>query len=256
MRIGISVAQSSRLARPAAVSAAARAAEQLGYSSIWVCDSLLDPMGVLAATAAVTSRLRLGASILVTPRSDPALLARSLATVDILSEGRLSIVLAAAPGTREDCVEEVLDAIDARGEPRPRPAVLLDGRTPTALDRVVRRADGWAPAGLSVDALGPLWLTVRDLAAGRGRSPESVELLVRAGIVLTDQPVDGRRASYQGDADQVADDVDATRRIGAHEVVLDLRGDLTLDELLDGYARIAEASELREAQPGIPVYGG
>ena len=51
MRIGISVGQSGRLARPPAVAAAVRAAEQLGYSSVWVSDSLLDPAGALSAAA-------------------------------------------------------------------------------------------------------------------------------------------------------------------------------------------------------------
>jgi alkanesulfonate monooxygenase SsuD/methylene tetrahydromethanopterin reductase-like flavin-dependent oxidoreductase (luciferase family) len=242
MRIGISVAQSSRLAGPAAVSAAARAAEQLGYSSIWVCDTLLDPTGVLCATAAVTTRLRLGASILLTPGCDPALLARSLATVDLLSEGRLTVALGTAPGAREDCVDEVLDALDARTS---TPVVLLDGRP----DRIVRRTDGWSPLGLPLEDLRSTWAALRDLAAAQGRDPDSLQLVVRAGIVLGDRPAGGHRTSYQGDADQVAEDVDATRRIGAHEIVLDLHGDLTLDDALDGYARIAEATELRAARP-------
>lgn len=250
MRIGISVAQSSRLARPAAVSAAARAAEQLGYSSLWVCDSLLEPTGVLAATATVTTRLRLGARIVLTPGCDPALLARSLATVDLLSEGRLTVALGTAPGTRDDCLDEVLDALDARVPTRPPPYVLLEGRTGPALDRVARRADGWSPDGVPLDDLGPMWATLRGLADGHGRRPDGLQLVVRAGIDLTDHPLPGDRAGYQGDADQVADDVDATRRLGADEVVLHLHGDLTLDEALDGYARIAEATELRVAGRG------
>ena len=244
MRIGISLAQCGRLARPAAVSAAARAAEQLGYSSVWVCDSVLEPAGVLAAVAAITSRVRLGACLSVTSASDPASLARSLATVDVLSEGRLTVVL-----TGEDSrLDDVLDALDAGWRGSPTPAVLLDGFTPASLDRVARRADGWGPTDLPVDAVGPLWTTVRDLAAGHGRDPEDLELIVQAGIVLRERAVDGARASWHGDADQVADDVEITRRIGADEVVLRLTGDLGLDQALDGYARIAEAAELRALQ--------
>ncbi|MGH9264744.1 MAG: LLM class flavin-dependent oxidoreductase [Acidimicrobiales bacterium] len=253
MRIGISVAQCDRLARPAAVSAAARAAEQLGYSSVWVCDSLLDPAGVLAATAAMTDRVRLGASLHLTAGADPASIARSLATVDLMSDGRLSVALAMAPGAPEHCLDEVLDALDAldaRGDGGGRPTVLLDGREPAALDRVARRADGWAPAGLPVARLAPLWAGLRDLAAGQGRDPDRLQLVVPVGIVLTEEAVDGPRASYQGDLDQVAEDVDLIRRVGAHEVVLSLDGDPTLDQALDGYARIAEAAELRGARIG------
>jgi hypothetical protein len=46
----------------------------------------------------------------------------------------------------------------------------------------------------------------------------------------------------------VAGDVHATHGIGANEVVLNLTGDLSLDEALDGYARIAEAAELRASR--------
>ena len=239
MRIGISLAQCGRLARPAAVTAAARAAEQLGYSSVWVCDSVLDPTGVLAATASITTRVRLGAYLSVSSVCDPGLLARSLLTVNVLSDGRLSVVLTGEDGP----VDRVLDALDPIGVP-----VLVDGSSPASLDTVARRADGWGPTGLPVDDVGALWSTVRDLAATYGRDPDDLQLVVRAGILLGTGAVDGARPSWHGDPEQVADDVDRTRRMGADEVVLRLTGDLGLDEALDGYARIAEAAELRAVQ--------
>ncbi|MDQ4069942.1 MAG: LLM class flavin-dependent oxidoreductase [Actinomycetota bacterium] len=239
MRIGISLAQCGRLARPAAVTAAARAAEQLGYSSVWVCDSVLDPAGVLAATASITSRVRLGAYVSLPSVSDPETLARALATVDVLSEGRLCVVLTGQDGR----ADRVLDALGSLDVP-----VLLDGTSPSSLDLVARRADGWGPTGLPVPAIAPLWAKVRDLAAAWGRDPDELQLVVRAGIVLHDRAVEGTRPSWHGDAEQVADDVERTRGMGADEVVFRLTGDLGLDEALDGYARIAEAAELRAVQ--------
>ncbi|MDP1804943.1 MAG: LLM class flavin-dependent oxidoreductase [Acidimicrobiales bacterium] len=242
MRIGISVAQCDRLARPAAVVAAVKAAEQLGYSSVWVCDSVLDPAGVLSAAAAVTSRVGLGAAILVGDREDPVSLARALATVDLLSEGRLKVAIGVRPDAQEHTLDPVLDAL-ARG----RAPLLLDGRTPGVLDRAARRAAGWSPAGVDIEDLAPMWAELRRLAAAAGRDPAGLQLVVRAGIDLTPAPAGAGRASYQGDAEQVAGDIDATHRAGAEEVVLHLAGDLSLDEALDGYARIAEAAELRAA---------
>jgi alkanesulfonate monooxygenase SsuD/methylene tetrahydromethanopterin reductase-like flavin-dependent oxidoreductase (luciferase family) len=202
--------------------------------------------GVLAATAAITSRVGLGAYLSVSSVSDPKALVRSLATVDVLSEGRLTVVLAGEDGR----VDDVLDALDAQrsADPPVHPTVLLDGTTPATLDLIARRADGWGPGGLPVDSVGPLWAKVQELAAGHGRDPDDLELVVRAGIVLGPRVIDGTRPSWHGDADQVADDVDSARRIGASEVVLRLTGDLGLDEALDGYARIAEAAELRAVQ--------
>lgn len=46
---------------------------------------------------------------------------------------------------------------------------------------------------------------------------------------------------------QVADHVGATRRVGAHEIVLGLGGDPSLDQVLDAYARVAEAADVRAA---------
>ncbi len=90
-----------------------------------------------------------------------------------------------------------------------------------------------------------MWAELRDLAAAHRRDPDILQLVVRADVVLTDRAAGGDRPIYHGTVEQVADDVDATRRAGAHEIVLGLVGDPTLDEALDAYARVAEAADLR-----------
>jgi probable F420-dependent oxidoreductase len=296
MRLGVSLAQAGRLADPASVRSAATAAEQMGYASVWVSDCLtpptsasppdgrctaaptdevvttLDPLSVLTYAAAVTTRVRLGTSVLVAPWYRPSLLARSLRSLDVLSDGRLTVGLGlgwpldeyAALGVPENelgrRLDDALDLLDALstgpalpiggdgdgsrsvagGVPRRRPPVLLAAYTPAGLDRVARRADGWNPSGLPVEQLAPLWAKVRDLAAGHGREPDALELVVRADITISEQPIDGERPSYAGTVEQVAADIADTRRAGAHEVILGVRGDHGLDQALDTYARIAE----------------
>ena len=300
MKIGIHVPQLGRLADPAAVRAAAVAAERVGYSSLWVLDRVLspveprspypgkedgrlpaeqgvvlDPIGTLILAAAVTERIRVGTSVLVAPWYPPVLLARSLTTLDLISGGRLDVGLgigwsldeyeAVGVPQRELAarLEETLDVLDAvwgddpvehRGEriritpsvilpkpaQRPRPPILLAAYTPAGLERVARRADGWNPAGLPVELLAPMWATVRDQAAALGRDPESLKLVVRANLTLTDRPLGADRPSYHGSVEQIVDDLEATRRVGAQEVILGPSGDHRLDELLDIYARLAE----------------
>ena len=67
--------------------------EEVGYDSLWLSDSArrggLAPLPVLAAVAARTERLKLGTNVLVMPPRNPLLLARELASVDVLSNGRL-----------------------------------------------------------------------------------------------------------------------------------------------------------------------
>ncbi len=76
--------------------ALAEMVEQAGLDSVWVGDSLvakprMEPLAVLAALAARTSRVRLGTAVLLPALRHPVLLAQTLATVDLISGGRLVI---------------------------------------------------------------------------------------------------------------------------------------------------------------------
>jgi probable F420-dependent oxidoreductase len=72
-------------------------AEALGFESAWVVEQVLgsfpslEPVELLAWAAAVTDRIRLGTAVLLTPLRSPVHLAKSLATVDHLSGGRLDV---------------------------------------------------------------------------------------------------------------------------------------------------------------------
>ncbi|MEV4704213.1 TIGR03619 family F420-dependent LLM class oxidoreductase [Actinoplanes sp. NPDC049316] len=117
MRIGLNLPHYGSLISPEAVTEVSRAAETLGYDSLWTGDRLLspltpgdrypggdgtmpaemgtylDPLTALAFAAAGTSRIRLGTSTLNAPWYNPVLLARTLTTLDVLSRGRLDVGL-------------------------------------------------------------------------------------------------------------------------------------------------------------------
>lgn len=301
MQIGIQLAQNGSTANPAAVRSFVTAAESLGYHSVWVMDRLiaplepsvgyagsdlelprehgtsLEPLSALTYAAALSERVQLGTSVLVGPWYRPALLARSLTTLDVLSEGRLVVGLglgwspeefaaAGVPmqrlGARQ---EELLDVLDAWWGPNPvsyagtemeiapsgvglkpvrRPPVLLAAFSQQGLERVARRADGWLPVAIPVSVVPAMFAEVRDLAASYGRNPDALQLVVRADIHLSERARSGDRASYHGSLDQVAEDLRATQRAGVHEVVLALNGDRDVDETLEVYAVLADAVEL------------
>ena len=77
----------------------ARRAEDLGYDSLWVQESIvgdvpiLEPVTLLAHLAAITRRVRLGTSVMVAPLRNPVQLAKSLGTLDHVSGGRLTVGL-------------------------------------------------------------------------------------------------------------------------------------------------------------------
>ncbi|MEY2438571.1 MAG: hypothetical protein QOF97_3407 [Acidimicrobiaceae bacterium] len=144
MRFGIHLPQYGRAAGPEAITRAARQAEELGFTDVWVSDHLAVPTGapypppflyepVIALTwaAAATSSVGLGTSVLVLPYRHPLHLAKELATLDRLSGGRL--ILGAAAGwleaefvalgvpfnERGARTDEAIDAIRACWEQRP-----------------------------------------------------------------------------------------------------------------------------------------
>ena len=74
-----------------------QAAEELGFSSIWILDRIYSPskvpdaMTMLAWASAVTSRVRLGTAVLLLPHRHPILLAKEVSTLDYISGGRLDL---------------------------------------------------------------------------------------------------------------------------------------------------------------------
>lgn len=105
MRVGSHLPQYGRVAGPEAIAAAARHAEALGFGDLWVSDHvvhpaaqsypspyLFDPLATLLWGAAATTEIGLGTSVLVLPQRHPLELANSLASLDALSGGRLTVV--------------------------------------------------------------------------------------------------------------------------------------------------------------------
>ena len=173
-------------------------AEALGYHSLWVFESWeaesrgrgiasLEPVNLLSYTAALTTRVRLGTSVLVTPLRHPVHLAKALVSLDHMSGGRLTIGVGLGNKTRHDgtfgvpstrrvgrFVEdiEVMKALwtqpsvtfegqfwqlnDLSLEPKPvqqpHPPLWFGGKHPNSLRRAVKYADGWMGAGSSSTA--------------------------------------------------------------------------------------------------------
>ncbi len=159
--------------------------ETLGFDSLWMSERIgaetPDPMIALAIAAGRTSRMKLGTSVLVLPGRNPVILAKEMATLDVLSGGRFlpAVGLGAVDppeqrafgverserGRRHDEALELMRAcwsgevISHHGEffsvddvqvlPRPTQEhldVWLGGIAPSELRRVGRVGDGWLPS--------------------------------------------------------------------------------------------------------------
>jgi probable F420-dependent oxidoreductase len=312
MRFGLALPQYGSFTDPRAAIEVARAAEAMGCHSLWVGDRLivpehpsnpypgssdgvpphqhsrlLDPLLMLTVAATVTERVRLGASTLNALLHPPVLLARSLATLDQVSGGRLDIGIGlnwsqdeyqavgvpwAERGRR---LEETLDILDTiwrddhfehtgalwsvprctvtvHPVQRPRPPVLLGGFTATTLHRVGRRADGWLAVALPIPALTQAWQVVRDSADAAGRDPDALRLVVRVNPVLTATGTTSTATSTErGTVGQLVGYLRAAAEAGADEVLIDLQQTTTSTaELIDRATEILDAVRDLTAAPG------
>ncbi|MCS7145159.1 MAG: LLM class F420-dependent oxidoreductase [Nitrososphaerota archaeon] len=104
--LGIAVPHFGRNLSPDSVYLVARAAEELGYDSIWTTDHVVidtsnyypygriyESVATLAAIGAVTERIKIGTSIIVIPMRNAVLTAKQLSTIDSLTGGRLIVGL-------------------------------------------------------------------------------------------------------------------------------------------------------------------
>ncbi|MER7583629.1 LLM class flavin-dependent oxidoreductase [Kitasatospora sp. NPDC097691] len=214
----------------------ARRSEELGFSSLFVNDSLLspriEPLTMLAAIAPVTERIRLGTGALLPVLRRPVLAAQTLASVDQLSGGRLTVAVGAGfPGRFGRPLHELsqvpwerrfarLDetvalwralwsgAKEFHGEfhsfdelpPATRPfhqdgpPVWLGGGTPAALARVGRHYDGWLPYPPDPADYATGLDAVRSAAREAGRSPEAVAPALFVNVRIDRDAEEARRA--------------------------------------------------------------
>ena len=182
--------------------------ERLGFDSLWLSERITgpapDPLAAMAFAAGRTTKLKFGTSVLVLPGRNPMLLAKELATIDRLSNGRLlPAVGLGAPDPMEHqafgiqreeraaLFDEMLplmrrlwteDSVDHDG-PRfhlkaasvlPKPVqqpldIWLGGIAPSELRRVGRLGDGWLPSFVTPDDAAEKRPLVEEAAAAAGR---------------------------------------------------------------------------------------
>jgi hypothetical protein len=82
-------------------------------------------------------------------------------------------------------------------------------------------ASGWTPVGIPVDGMREMYQGLRSMAQEAGRSPDEVELIVRANFTVTDQPLGSGRYIFYGSLDEIKSDVEAVREMGAAEIFFD-----------------------------------
>jgi probable F420-dependent oxidoreductase len=296
MEIGFAAPVSGSWATPENLVYVSRRAEALGYHTLWtfqrllapvdnswgeVYRSVLDPIVALSYVAANTSHIRLGTAVLNMPFFTPVLLAKQLATIDIVSGGRLDAGLGigwsdeeyAAVGVPKEHrgrrAEDFLVALTklwtddivehdgefyriprSRMEPKPvqkpRPPILIGGTAAPALRRAGRLSDGWISSSRAdLATIGESVAIVKAAAEEAGRDPRALRFVCR-GVVQVRH--DGERKPLTGTLDEIREDFKVLEEQGITEVFVDLNFDPQIGSPdADPKASMRRADEALEA---------
>jgi probable F420-dependent oxidoreductase len=228
---------------PDAVAEVGVLAEELGYDSLWIGEHavlprpwaqpsplqpdhpILDPLVTLAFLAARTERIRLATGIVILPQRNPVVLAKELASLDVLSSGRLLFGLGvgylepemraigvsmADRGRRADEYIQAMRTLWTDEEPSfagkhvriagvdayPRPVqqrlpLVIGGHSQAALDRAARHGDGWLGWRLDLDKAGPMIDGLRAAADRAGRDFAELTITIAPAEQLSPEVVAG-----------------------------------------------------------------
>jgi probable F420-dependent oxidoreductase len=264
------------------IEAAAETAERLGFRDVWVTDHLLvdasaaedygrifEAVTTLAYLAARTGKVRLGASVIVVPMRNAVVLAKELATIDVLSRGRLiagvgvgwseaefgNVGVASRMRERGAYTDEavrlwrhlwsgatwpfhgrfhtlddfVFDPVPDQGASLP---IWMGGRQEAALRRAGRLADAYHASATPPSAYERRVPILRAAADEAGRPMPALSARVRVRVDATG-PIDGY--AMQGTPDEVAAEVRAFGAIGVDHLAVAFA-----EHDPDGLARAAE----------------
>ncbi len=237
MKFGIVFANVGTWAFPEFAAEMAASAEAFGIESLWTVEHVVVPAGYdspypysrsgkmpgpeeapipdpliwLSWIAAKTTTVRLCTGILILPQRNPAILAKEVATLDVLSAGRVTLgvgvgwlreefdILGVPFEGRGDRTDEAIQALralwtqdeaefrgkhfdfsGAKSHPRPvQPGgvpIVIGGHTPMAARRAGRLGDGFFPARADPQTLEALAAEMRSAAREAGRDPETIEI--------------------------------------------------------------------------------
>jgi len=226
LKFGLTSMNMGATSYPEALVRVARAAETAGFDSLWAgehhvlaesseripaTNRILNPVVALTFVAAHTRTVRLGIGVLLLPQHQPLILAKELASLDVLSGGRLIVGIGVGwaeaeyealgisyheRGARADEYLAAMRAIWSDEKPayhgryvsfqgvqayphpvqQPTPPIVVGGRAPAVLRRAVEQANGWYGFALYLDETANVLAQLREAAAHYHRPASLGEL--------------------------------------------------------------------------------
>jgi alkanesulfonate monooxygenase SsuD/methylene tetrahydromethanopterin reductase-like flavin-dependent oxidoreductase (luciferase family) len=251
VKIGVNVLNFGPGCDPGVLRSWAQTVEDLGFDLLMVSDHVVitpdvaerypapfyEPFTTLSWLAGLTTRVRLGTTVLIAPYRNPLLTARMAGNLQELSGGRLVLGVGAGWARQEFAAlgipferrgrltdEHLRDMraawADTTSYSDRRIPVWVGGNSDAGLRRAVRFGDAWHPLRCTLPWLREAVVRM-NTSAHEQRLPVPA-LAPRIALRLTEAPVGGpSRLAGVGTIDQIVDDLDQLRLLGAEAVVLD-----------------------------------
>ena len=269
MKFGFIIPHNWGLENPQDLIDVAVRAEQAGFDSVWVNHHVLnagfildrlgnrpyyDTLTVLTYVAALTRNVRLGTTVLVIPYLNPIVLAKTLATLDVMSGGRLTVGVGVGGlkkesdalgsnfeerGAYTDEAIAIMKELWTQEDPsfhgrfysfsgvklspkplqKPHAPIWIGGQSRGALRRAARMGDGWHPTGLSPDELAGHLKYLKSQMEAAERAMSEVIISVRTELDVLSSPVADAQGPMVGTADQLLRTIEAYRSLGVKEMV-------------------------------------
>ena len=207
--------------------------EELGYEGAWVQDqvtgeaSLLESVSLLCYSAALTTNMKLGVSVIVFPTRNAVQLAKSIGSLDHMSNGRVILGIGLGPPSQSSTFYQsfgieyrqrlrrfneglkvmkalwtepaanfdgefyTLQATAMEPKPiqKPHPPVWFGGQHPDALRRAVRHGDAYMSAGpTATETFAKTVEQIRRILDEEGRDPATLPLSKRIYVAIDDKP--------------------------------------------------------------------
>jgi probable F420-dependent oxidoreductase len=266
MQIGISLQNNQGVEDVQSIIQLARRAEELGFASVWVHDHVFnaahvfrrigrkpyyEPLTLLSYVAACTQRVGLGTSVLVLPYHNPLRLAKTAATLDVLSGGRLILGVGvggvpqesealgspyAERGAITDEAIAIMQELWTKEDPsfagkyyrfsgmpfspkplqQPHIPILIGGNSRAAIRRAVRLGNGWHPFAISLETLREGIHSLREHAQQSGR--DVTEIPVSFSIPLGHPTARGDALGT--DSKEIVEKIQAFANLGVQTLVI------------------------------------
>ena len=304
MKLGVALPQVGEWATPESVIRIARYAEELGYNSVWVQERLLwplnprkpypatpdgslpdnykyvmDPIISLTYVASQTEKIRIGTAIINLPYHTPSVLAKQLATLDVIPRGRLDFGIGLGwsedeyiatnvefknRGERVDeflkCIKQLWtedepefngkhyklpkSVVNPKPVQKPHPPITIGGFSSQTFERAVTLGDGYNGIVMQFDQMNETISALKDAAEAASRDFNELQIVFRAFSTISAQSDGENRNPLTGTVSEIKDDVKRFEDLGVTDIFFDFNFDqgITADKMVDYMEKLSPSS--------------